>query len=333
MSRLLALSLLALAAPCAAAEQVHPCQAETPPCSLAMAQARLYLDELDRKAGYAPAPPTATPQVAPSAAAANSRAAALAQAHPCQAETPPCSLAMAQARLYLDELDRKAGNFVAPDHHEYLTINRERNSPRQASNSDLALVLLEMARMQVEMMESEQDLEKVLELIKSARAHVPPDEVEALLELEEQLRETGPGSAAWARSEWYRKSKRTPKPRYHVPYPLSRELLTGAVNPCSGSRPACPWELKEIYDGLERTRDDKDSWHYRYYLNQIEDYYRHHRDYRPGAASPCDSAYASCPPELDRIYDSLERTRDDKDSWHYKHDLFLLEKYYRHLQP
>lgn len=203
MSRLLALSLLALAAPCAAAEQVHPCQTQTPPCSLAMAQARHYLDELDRKAGYA----TGAPQVAPSAAA-NSRAAALAQAHPCQAQTPPCSLAMAQARLYLDELDRNAGNFVAPDHYEYLTINRER----------------------------------------------PPA-----------------SKSRWLSSP----TTAPPKPRRHVPYPLSRELLTGAVNPCAGSRPACPWELKNIYDGLERNRDDKDSWHYEYYLFRLEKYYRH----------------------------------------------------------
>ena len=184
---------------------------------------------------------------------------------------------MAQARLYLDELDRNAGNFVAPDHYEYLTINRERNSPRQASNSDLALVLLEMARMQVEMMASEQDLEKVLELIKSARAHVPPDEVEALLELEEQLRETGPGSAAWARSEWYRKSKRTPKPRYHVPYPLSRELLTGAVNPCKSAYPSCPPKLDRIYDGLSEARRRDDQSLLKMYQRKLRYYYYEHR--------------------------------------------------------
>ena len=205
MSRLLALSLLALAAPGAAAEQVHSCQAETPPCSPAMAQARHYLDELDRNTGYAPVATAAAAQVARHAAAPP------AQAHPCQAETPPCSPAMAQARHYLDELDRNAGNFVAPDHYEHLQINPERSVPAFQSR-----------------------------------------------------RPSSPAAAA-------------PQPRYHVPYPLSRELLTGAVNPCAGSRPACPWELKEIYDGLERNRDDEDSWHYEYYLNQLGDYYRNYQ--------------------------------------------------------
>ena len=237
MSRLLALSLLALAAPCAAAEQVHPCQAETPPCSLAMAQARLYLDELDRKAGYA----TGASQVAPSAAAANSRAAALAQAHPCQAETPPCSLAMAQARLYLDELDRNAGNFVAPP-----------LPPPVASPAH----------------------------IHPCRAETPPCSLaiaRSRRHLDELIRETGPGTAIpWETpAERSERRNRTRQSRHHVPYPLSRELLTGTVNPCSGSRPACPWELKNIYDGLERNRDDKDSWHYGYYLFRLEKYYRH----------------------------------------------------------
>ena len=175
MLRLLALSLLALAAPQAAAEQVHPCQAQTPPCSLAMAQARHYLDELDRKAGNFVAPPDAPSAISPE----------LAQAR----------RATEKARRSLDKL----------------------------------------------------------------------------------IRETGPGTAIpWeTATERY---ERTRKPRYHVPYPLSRELLTGAVNPCAGSRPACPWELKEIYDGLKRNHDDKDSWHYKHYLHQLEDYYR---DYRP----------------------------------------------------
>lgn len=177
MLRFLALSLLALAAPGAAAEQVHPCQAQTPPCSLAMAQARLYLDELDRNAGNFVAPPDAPPAISPE---------------------------LAQTRRDTEKASRR---------------------------------------------------------------------------LDELWRETGPGTAAWAEGNYYNKYKTTapPEPRHYVPYPLSRELLTGAVNPCSGSRPACPWELKEIYDGLNRSRDDKDSWHYRHYLNQLEDYYRHHQ--------------------------------------------------------
>ena len=178
MSRLLALSLLALAAPQAAAQQVHAGQTDNPSCSAGMSLEPDYQycrDYLDRP-----------------------------QTHPCLAETPPCSLAMARAIRELDEASRR---------------------------------------------------------------------------LDELWRETGPGTAAWAEGNYYNKYKTTapPEPRRHVPYPLSRELLTGAVNPCSGSRPACPWELKEIYDGLNRSRDDKDSWHYKHYLNQLEDYYRHHQ--------------------------------------------------------
>ena len=199
MSRLLALSLLALAAPGAAAEQVHSCQAETPPCSPAMAQARHYLDELDRNAGNFVAPPLPPPVASPE------------HIHPCRAETPPCSPAMARARHYLDELDRQAGNFVAPDHYEHLQINPERSFPAFQSR-----------------------------------------------------RPSSPAAAP-------------PQPRYHVPYPLSRELLTGAVNPCSGSRPACPWELENIYDGLELWRDDENSRHYEYYLFRLEKYYRNYQ--------------------------------------------------------
>ena len=176
MLRLLALSLLALAAPQAAAEQVHPCQAETPPCSLAMAQARHYLDELDRKAGNFVAPPDA-PSVSPE----------LAQAR----------RATEKARRSLDKL----------------------------------------------------------------------------------IRETGPGTAIpWeTTAERLARRNRMRQPRHHVPYPLSRELLTGAVNPCAGSRPACPWELENIYDGLEIWGDNKDSWHYQYHLFRLEKYYRNHQ--------------------------------------------------------
>ena len=175
MLRLLALSLLALAAPQAAAQQVHSCQAETPPCSLGLAQALRDEEEASR---------------------------------------------------HLDEADR------------------------------------ELAQARRELAQALRDKEK------------------ASRYLNDLWRETGPGTPAWEQANYYNKYKTTapPKPRHHVPYPLSRELLTGAVNPCAGSRPACPWELKEIYDGLKRNHDDKDSWHYKHYLHQLEDYYR---DYRP----------------------------------------------------
>ena len=155
------------------------------------------------------------------------QAAAAEQVHPCQAETPPCSLAMAQARLYLDELDRKAGNFVAPP-----------DAP-PAISPELAQTLREKEK--------------------------------ASRYLNDLWRETGPGTPAWDQAP------APPKPRHHVPYPLSRELLTGAVNPCAGSRPACPWELENIYDGLEIWGDDKDSWHYEWHLFRLEKYYRRHQ--------------------------------------------------------
>ena len=160
MLRLLALSLLALAAPQAAAQQVHPCQAETPPCSVGRPLPQSYLD---RYAG-------------------NEKPALI---HTCQAENPPCSLGLAQTLRELDELTRDPPLGIATDRYN--------------------------------------------------------------------------------------------GPRHHVPYPLSRELLTGAVNPCAGSRPACPWELENIYDGLEIWADDKDSWHYQYHLFRLEKYYRNHQ--------------------------------------------------------
>ncbi len=160
--------------------------------------------------------------------------AAAQQVHPCQAQTPPCSLAMAQARHYLDELDRKAGNFVAPP--------------------DAPLVSPELAQ-------ARRETEKTSRYV------------------DELWREYGPGTPAWEQANYYNKYKTIapPEPRRYVPYPLSRELLTGAVNPCAGSRPACPWELENIYDGLERNSDDKNSWHYEYYLFRLEKYYRNHQ--------------------------------------------------------
>ena len=158
--------------------------------------------------------------------------AAAQQVHPCQAQTPPCSLAMAQARHYLDELDSKAGSFVAPPGTP-LIVSPELAQARRATEK-------------------------------------------ARRDLDELIRTTGPGTAIpWeTATERY---ERTHKPRYHVPYPLSRELLTGTVNPCAGSRPACPRELENIYDGLEIWGDDKDSWHYQYHLFRLEKYYRNHQ--------------------------------------------------------
>ena len=176
MSRLLALSLLALAAPgAAAAEQVHPCQAETPPCSLAMAQARLYLDELDRKAGNFVAPPDAPPAISPE---------------------------LAQALRELDEASRS---------------------------------------------------------------------------MDELWRETGPGTAAWAEGERHRRHNRTRQPRHYVPYPLSRELLTGAVNPCDSAYASCPPELDNIYDGLSEARRRNDQSRLEMYQRSLRYYYYEHR--------------------------------------------------------
>ena len=169
MLRLLALSLLALAAPQAAAEQVHPYQAQTPLCSVGRPLPHSYLDRQ----------------------ASNEKPVLI---HTCQAETPPCSVGLAQA----------------------------------------------------------------------------------LLELDEQIRDAGPD--AWETpAERAARRNRMRQSRYHVPYPLSRELLTGTVNPCAGSRPACPRELENIYDGLEIWGDDKDSWHYQYHLFRLEKYYRNHQ--------------------------------------------------------
>ena len=167
MLRLLALLLLALAAPGgAAAEQVHPCQAQTPPCSVGRPLPHSYLDRQ----------------------ASNEKPVLI---HTCQAETPPCSVGLAQA----------------------------------------------------------------------------------LLELDEQIRAAGPD--AWETpAERAARRNRMRQPRYHVPYPLSRELLTGAVNPCDSIYASCPPELDRIYDGLELSRDDEDSWHYKYYRSQLESYYR-----------------------------------------------------------
>ena len=158
--------------------------------------------------------------------------AAAEQVHPCQAETPPCSLAMAQARHYLDELDSKAGSFVAPPGTPLLV------SP--------------------ELAQARRDLE---ETIRSNR------------ELDEWIREAGPG--VWETpTERY---ERTRKPRYHVPYPLSRELLTGAVNPCDGPYASCPPELDRIYDGLSEARRRDDQSRLERYQRSLRYYYYDHQ--------------------------------------------------------
>ncbi len=146
------------------------------------------------------------------------------QVHPCQAQTPPCSLAMAQARHYLDELDRQAGNFVAPP-----------DAPSAISP----------------------------ELAQTLRA-----KEKASRYLDELWRETGPGTPAWDQAP------APPKPRRYVPYPLSRELLTGAVDPCDSAYASCPPELERIYNGLSRARHRDDQSLMKMYQRSLRYYYR-----------------------------------------------------------
>ena len=175
MSRLLALLLLALAAPAGAVEQVHPCQAQTPPCSLGLAQARRYLDELDRQAGSFAAPPGTPLVVSPE---------------------------LAQAWR---------------DEEEALRASR-----RQA----------------------------------------------------EWIREAGPG--VWETpAERAARRDRMRQPRRHVPYPLSRELLSGAANPCAYA--SCPPELERIYDWLSEARRRDDQSRIEMYQRSLRYYYYEHR--------------------------------------------------------
>ena len=134
---------------------------------------------------------------------------------------------MAQARLYLDELDRKAGNFVAPP-----------DAP-PAISPELAQTLRE--------------------------------EEKASRYLNDLWRETGPGTPAWDQAP------APPKPRHHVPYPLSRELLTGAVNPCDSAYASCPPELDNIYDGLSEARRRNDQSRLEMYQRSLRYYYYEHR--------------------------------------------------------
>ena len=126
------------------------------------------------------------------------------QVHPCLAETPPCSLAMARAIRDLDETSRY---------------------------------------------------------------------------VDELWRETGPGTPAWEQANYYNKYKTTapPEPRRYVPYPLSRELLTGAVNPCNSAYPSCPPKLDRIYDGLSEARRRDDQSLLKMYQRKLRYYYYEHR--------------------------------------------------------
>ena len=195
----------------------------------------------------------------------------------------------------------------------------------------------QMVLKRMEMVESEQDLEQVLELMKSAKAHdLHPDVAEALRGLEEALRETDPGTAVRRVKEWYR-YKRTPKPRYYVPLPLSRELLNGAVNPCDSAHASCPPRLERLYDWLSEARRRGDQSRLEMYQRSLRYYYRslryYYDDYRPGYANPCDSAHASCPPELDRIYDGLSEARRRDDQSRLEMYQRSLRYYYRTYQP
>ena len=238
------------------------------------------------------------------AAATDNSATAAEQIHPCQAQTPPCSVGRPLPRSYLN---------------------------RQTSNPKMAYALLRMARKRIEMVESKQDMEKALELIKEARAYVLPHQVETLREKEEWFRRNGPGTDTWAEYERYRREKteyqryRRDKSRYYVPLPLSRELLTGAVNPCDSAYASCPPRLERLYDWLSEARRRDDQSGLETHQRSLRYYYRYEEDYRPDLGNPCDSTHASCPSELDSIYRGLSdaRRRDDQ---------LLLEIYQRDLR-
>ena len=139
---------------------------------------------------------------------------------------------MAQARHYLDELDRKAGNFVAPP-----------DAPSAISP----------------------------ELAQARRATE-----KARRSLDKLIRETGPGTAIpWeTTAERIARRNRMRQPRHHVPYPLSRELLTGAVDPCDSAYASCPPELERIYNGLSRARLRDDQSLMKMYQRSLRYYYR-----------------------------------------------------------
>ena len=118
----------------------------------------------------------------------------------------------------------------------------------------------------------------------------------------------------------------------YVPYPLSRELLSGAVNPCDSAYASCPPELERIYRGLRNARHQDDQSLLEYFQRKLRYYYRT-RTYRPDLANPCDSAHASCSPELERIYRGLRdaRHRDDQSLLEYFQR--KLRYYYDNYQP
>ena len=148
--------------------------------------------------------------------------AAAQQAHPCQAETPPCSV---ETELALRDLE-------------------EANRDLEEARRELAQAL--------------RDEQETLRA--SQRQH-------------EWIREAGPG--VWETpTERYERMR---KPRYHVPYPLSRELLTGAVNPCDSAYASCPPELDRIYDGLSRARHRDDQSLLKMYQRSLRYYYRNHQ--------------------------------------------------------
>ena len=150
----------------------------------------------------------------------------------------------------------------------------------QAAAEQVPFYQIVLKRMEI--MESEQDLEQVLELLKSAKDHdLHPDVAKAVRELEEALRETDPGTAVRTVNEWYRykRTQRTPKPDYYVPCPLSRELLSGAVNPCDSAHASCPPKLERIYYWLSEARRRDDQRMLESYQRSLRYYYRY--DYRP----------------------------------------------------
>ena len=211
MSRLLALSLLALAAPCAA-EQVHPCHHDDPSCSVGRSLHQHYQDERNRQASNAEP----------------------AHSHPCQAQTSPCSVGRPLPQSHLENYLERLAN--------------------------------------------------IEELVHPCQTETPPCSLagaRAFRELDEATR--GLDEVWRGRRPW----RPSPQPRYHVPYPLSRELLTGTVDPCDGAYASCPPELERIYNGLSRARHRDDQSLLKMYQRSLRYYYRTYQPCWPGAPSGC----------------------------------------------
>ena len=108
------------------------------------------------------------------------------------------------------------------------------------------------------------------------QAETPPCSLglaQVLRELDELIGEAGPG--AWETpAERLERRNRMRQPRHHVPYPLSRELLTGAVDPCDSAYASCPPELERIYNGLSRARHRDDQSLLKMYQCSLRYYYR-----------------------------------------------------------